>query len=181
MKFLETKLKGSYIIVNEPISDNRGFFERIFCKEELKSIGLKKEIVQINRSFSIKKGTFRGLHFQNSPFTETKIVRCIKGSLLDIFVDLRYQSPTFLQHHMVKLSEYDNKSLYIPDGFAHGFQTLESNTEIMYFVTNFYHKEYESALNILDKNLNINLPITISEISEKDKKHPFINVNFTGF
>jgi len=180
MNFTETKLKGSFIIETNPIIDNRGFFERIFCEKEFEKIGLNKKIVQINRSFTVKKATVRGLHYQKSPYSEIKIIKCTKGAVLDIIVDIRKNSETFLQWTSVDLNPDNNKMIFIPKGFAHGFQTLEENTELIYFHTEFYNKEAEGALNIFDKKLNIKLPLNISEMSERDKTHDLINDNYKG-
>jgi len=180
MIFNETNLKGSYILELKSLEDNRGFFLRSFCKNDFKEIGLSKEIVQINHTKTYNKGAFRGFHFQYPPFAETKIIRCIKGKVLDIFIDLRFNSPTFLQNYRVELSEKNLKTVFIPEGFAHGFQVLEDNSEMLYFHTAFYNKEYEGGLNYLDPKLSISLPIEITEISERDKNHQFINQNFKG-
>lgn len=180
MNFIETKLKGSFVITTEPIGDNRGSFSRLFCEKEFEEIGLKKKIVQINNSFNKQKGAVRGLHYQKPPFSEIKIIKCIKGSVMDFIVDIRKNSNTLLQWTSVELSSNNNKMIYIPEGFAHGFQTLEDNTELLYFHTEFYNKESEGALNIFDNKIGINLPIEVSEISEKDKMHELISDKFKG-
>jgi dTDP-4-dehydrorhamnose 3,5-epimerase len=180
MKFIETKLKGAYSIELNPKIDNRGFFLRAFCKNDFKEIGFNKEIVQINHTQTQKKGAFRGFHFQYPPFAETKIIRCIKGKVLDVFIDLRLNSPTFLKNCMIELSADNFKTVLIPEGFAHGFQVLEDNSEMIYFHTAFYNQESEGALNYLDHKLNITLPIAITEISDRDNNHPFINDIFKG-
>ena len=131
MNFTETPLKGSYIITINPIGDSRGWFARTYCKNEFLNIGHNKEWVQINHSFTSLKGTIRGLHFQQKPFTEIKLLRCIPGSVFDVIVDLRKDSPTFLKWFGIELSAENKKMLYIPEGFAHGFQTLENNTELI--------------------------------------------------
>jgi dTDP-4-dehydrorhamnose 3,5-epimerase len=180
MNFRETILKGCFVIETNPSIDNRGFFERVFCKEEFSRLNFKPEIVQINHSYTKLKGSVRGLHFQNPPYIESKIIKCIKGSVYDIIVDIRKDSNTFLQWISLELSASNNKMIYIPDGFAHGFQTLMDNTELLYFHTNFYNKEAEGALNVLDEKLVIKLPLEISEISEKDRHHKFIDETFQG-
>lgn len=181
MNFTETKLKGSYIIETIPLKDSRGYFERIFCENIFEKVGLKKRIVQINHSSTIEKGVVRGMHFQKSPYAETKIIKCIKGSVFDIIVDIRKGSKTFLEWTCVELNPENNKMIFIPEGFAHGFQTLKENTELLYFHTEFYEKEAEAGLNILDKQINIQLPLTISGISKKDSNYKFINDNFKGY
>ena len=180
MNFTETKLKGSYIIETIPLKDSRGYFERMFCEEMFQKVGLKKRIVQINHSLTLKKGTVRGLHFQKPPYAEIKIIKCIKGSVFDIIVDIRKDSKTFLKWTSVELKPENNKMIFIPEGFAHGFQTLEENAELLYFHTEFYEKEAEGGLSILDKKIDIQLPLPISEQSQKDKSHKFIESNFKG-
>lgn len=179
MKFNELYLKDSYVIEPEPFEDNRGKFSRVFCKDEFQPF-FSKEFVQINHSITYKKGSVRGFHFQYPPYTEVKMVKCIKGAILDIIIDIREGSETFLQHHSEVLSADNMKMLYIPEGFAHGFQTLENNSELLYFHSEFYTPNYEGALNIKDEKLNIEFPLDIVEISEKDQNHPFIDDNFKG-
>jgi dTDP-4-dehydrorhamnose 3,5-epimerase len=153
----------------EKREDERGFFARFFCKNEFKDNYLNNEIVQINNSVSRYKGTLRGLHFQNAPMGEDKIVRCISGSLLDIIVDFREDSPTYLQHFMVELSSSNRVALFVPKGFAHGFLTLEDETEAFYLSTQFYSPEHESGLRYDDPKLNITLPFPPLHITEKDR------------
>src|SRR5262245_26904400 len=138
MKFIETSLKGAYIIELEKREDDRGFFARTFCVSEFGKLGLDSAIVQINNSLSVYKGTLRGMHYQLAPKAETKIVRCIKGSLYDVAVDLRKESSTYLKWVGVEISAENRKMLYVPKGFAHGFVTLQENTEAFYLVTEFY-------------------------------------------
>lgn len=176
----QTKLKGLYIINLKPKTDDRGYFERVYCVEEFKELGLKKTINNINRSFTKKKGTIRGLHFQYPPFQETKIIICLKGSVYDVAVDIRKNSPTFLQWQGEILDGKLKQMFLIPEGFAHGFQTLENDVELLYLHTNFYSKEYESALNIRDPLLNISWPSEVTEISEKDSSNKFISTEFKG-
>jgi len=175
MYFKELRLSGAFEIELTPMSDNRGLFERLYCKEEFNKIGLTKEIVQINRSVNLFKGAFRGLHFQKPPYSEIKIVTCIKGAVSDFIVDLRKESATFLQWLEINLNEENNKAIYIPEGFAHGFQTLKNSTELLYFHTQLYKPEYESGINYNDPLLKLNLPLKISEISERDKIRPFLS------
>jgi dTDP-4-dehydrorhamnose 3,5-epimerase len=174
MVFTETPLKGSYSIELNPLKDNRGYFERLFCKKELSTIGFTKEIVQTNHSYTFKKGTFRGLHFQCPPYTETKIIKCIKGSIYDIAIDIRKGSPTFLHWCGVELTENNNKMLFLPEGYAHGFQTLQDNTELLYFHSEYYNPESEGGLNYKDPILKLVLPFEITDISERDNKHSFL-------
>lgn len=178
--FIETPLSGLYLIQKKPISDNRGFFNRLFCSDEFKEIGFNKSIVQMNTSFTKKKGTVRGMHYQYPPYTETKIITCLKGEVFDVAVDLRKDSPTFLQWHGHILSEKDLYSYYIPDGFAHGFQTLTDNCELLYMHSSSYQQDAEAAINVLDPKINIAWPLTISDISERDNSHPMIETSFEG-
>lgn len=180
MKFIETLLSGAYIVTPEPFEDDRGFFTRVFCKNEFKETGLKAEFVQINHSKNNLPGTLRGLHYQKPPFAESKLVRCIKGSVLDIIVDIRNGSPSFLKYFQIELSSENMKMLFIPEGFAHGFQTLQPNTELLYHHTAFYTPGYEGAIRYNDPALNIQWPVTTKVISEKDKNHLLITNQFKG-
>jgi dTDP-4-dehydrorhamnose 3,5-epimerase len=180
MIFTETALKGSFIISLEPYSDDRGWFARTYCKKEFAVIGHDKEWVQLNHSFTADKGTVRGMHFQHPPFSEIKMVRCIAGAVLDVIVDIRKDSPTFLQHISVNLSAANKQMIYIPMGFAHGFQTLEHNTELIYHHTEFYQPGVEGGLLYNDPLLNIQWPLPIQNISERDIKHSLLDNNFKG-
>jgi len=180
MKFHKTKLIGLYIIELEPFQDERGEFYRVLCKNELKEIGHKKEIVQINFSNTIKEGAIRGMHFQYPPKSEIKIVKCLKGSIFDIAIDLRKKSPTFLQWHGEILSSKNLKMMYIPEGFAHGFQALEDNAEVIYFVSEFYSPEFEGGVKYNDPRINIKWPLKITMISQKDKILKLLDSTFEG-
>jgi dTDP-4-dehydrorhamnose 3,5-epimerase len=180
MIFTETALKGSFIISLEPYSDERGWFARTYCKQEFAAIGHDKEWVQLNHSFTADKGTIRGMHFQHPPFSEIKMVRCIAGAVLDVIVDLRNNSPTFLQHISVNLSAANKQMIYIPEGFAHGFQTLEDNTELIYHHSEYYQPGVEGGLLYNDPQLNIQWPLPIKNISERDTNHPLLDNNFKG-
>jgi dTDP-4-dehydrorhamnose 3,5-epimerase len=180
MIFTETALKGSFIISLEPYSDERGWFARTYCKKEFAVIGHDKEWVQLNHSFTADKGTVRGMHFQHPPFGEIKMVRCIAGAVLDVIVDIRSSSPTFLQHISVNLSAANKQMIYIPQGFAHGFQTLESDSELIYHHTEFYQPGVEGGLLYSDPMLNIQWPLPIQNISARDINHPLLDNNFKG-
>ena len=180
MKFKELYLKESYLISPEPHSDNRGLFNRIFCKDTFSKIGLSKEIVQINQSITYKQGSIRGMHFQIPPKSEIKLVRCINGAVYDIIVDIRKNSPTFLKWVGVELSAKNMQMILIPEGFAHGFQTLEDYSEMLYLHTTYYEPDFEGALNYNDPLLGLKWPLQVTEVSEKDRKHSFINTNFKG-
>lgn len=160
--------------------DNRGFFSRFFCAEEFATLGLAAPIVQINHTVTLKKGAVRGMHFQYPPHAETKIVSCLNGIIFDVAVDLRRGSKTFLKWHGEILSSENRKSLFIPEGFAHGFQTLSENCELIYLHTAPYTVDTEGALNAVDPSLGIDWPLPISEMSGRDKLHPFIGSDFKG-
>lgn len=178
--FTPTPLQGVYIVEPKPIKDDRGYFERYFCAQDFTEIGLQKPLVQINHSYTKGIGTIRGLHYQTRPYCETKIVRCLKGSIYDVAVDIRENSPTFLQYFGAELSEENGKYLYIPEGFAHGFQTLSDEAEILYLVTETFNPQADSGLNALDPVLSISWPLPLGHISDKDKNALFINQDFKG-
>ena len=181
MKITGTAIKGSYCLSPDIIGDDRGFFYRTFCRDELKQEGITlDEIVQVNHSFNKRMGTFRGFHFQYPPFAEEKIVKCIKGEVLDIILDLRKGSGTFLKYETVLLSEENKRSVLIPKGCAHGFITLKENCELTYLHTQYYKPEFEGGVSILDPLLKIELPIEIIEISDKDKDRNFLPIDFNG-
>ena len=169
MKFKETKLKGNYLIDLELKEDNRGFFSRFFCEKEFSKHGLNTSWVQINNSLTKNIGTLRGLHFQREPYAEIKLVRCLKGAIWDVVVDLRDKSETFGKWFGATLSEENRTMMYVPKGFAHGFISLEPNTEILYLVSNFYEPKLEGDLIWNDPDVAINWPIQPSVISEKDR------------
>lgn len=174
------EIDGLKVITPEPFFDERGEFNRIFCRKELSVINDNLIIEQINHSVTKKKGTIRGLHFQYPPHAETKIVRCTKGKIFDVAVDLRKGSKTFLKYHGEILSAENQKMLFIPEGFAHGFQTLEDNSEIIYFNTTFYCKEAEGALRYDDPKISIKWPEIVTIVSKKDDSQPSIDDFFEG-
>jgi len=172
MKFTETKLKGAYIIEIEPMEDERGFFARSFCKEEFEKLGLNSEIVQCNVSYNKKAGTLRGMHFQRKPYCETKIVSCIKGAIYDVIIDLRENSETFCKWEAVELTGNNFKMLYIPEGFAHGFQTLVDDTIVYYQMGNYYNSDYSDGVRWDDPAFDIKwLECDNRIISDKDKSY----------
>ena len=181
MIFEETKLKGAYVISLQLFEDNRGGFARTFCKKEFAQIGHTKEFLQLNHSYNIHKGTIRGMHYQVSPYQEVKLIRCIKGSVLDVIIDLRKDSPTFLQHFSVELSAENKKMIYVPENFTHGFQTLEDNCELIYHHTEFYTPQADSGIRFDDPALAINWQLQPVMISDKDKNYKLIDNNFKGF
>lgn len=180
MKFHDTSLKDAYIIEPEPFADHRGKFSRIFCRKELEQIGLQKEIVQINHSLTVQKGAVRGMHFQNPPKAEIKFVKCIRGAVFDVVTDLRHDSPTMLQWHGEVLTAENMKMMIVPEGFAHGFQTLEENCELLYFHTEFYSPEHEGGVRYDDPAVNISWPLEVTDVSERDQNHPLLSQNFKG-
>jgi dTDP-4-dehydrorhamnose 3,5-epimerase len=178
MKFNKTKLNGAHTIDLDKREDERGFFARLFCINEFDGEGMDRNVVQINNSLSKDKGTLRGIHYQLNPKAETKIVRCIKGSLWDVIVDLRPDSPTFLQWFGETLSAENRRMMFVPKGFGHGFITLEPDTEAIYLVTEFYSPEHERGLRWNDPNIGIEWPIEPVIISEKDKNHKDFDINY---
>lgn len=180
MIFTPTILTGSYIIEPEPRADERGWFARYYCKEEFNSIGHSAEWVQMNHSFTKTKGTIRGMHYQVRPYSEIKMLRCISGAVYDVIIDLREGSPTFLQWTGIELSSSNKKMLYIPAGFAHGFQTLEENTELIYHHSAFYTPGAEGGVRYNDPLIGINWPLPLAVISERDASHPLLDSNFIG-
>jgi len=173
--FTETKLKGAFIIDLERREDSRGFFARAFCQHEFAAHGLKPTIAQANVASNFKKGTLRGMHFQFPPAAESKLVRCTRGAILDIIVDLRPQSETYLQHVAVELNEDNQRALYVPERFAHGYQALRDNTDTSYQVGEFYTPEAEGGLLHDDPRLGLKWPLPISVISEKDQKFALLD------
>lgn len=174
MKFTETKLKGAFIIDLEQRPDDRGFFARTFCMEEFQEHGLKQTVAQCNLSFNHKKGTLRGMHYQIAPATETKLIRCTQGAIYDVIVDMRPNSPTYLLHIGVELTAENRRALYVPEMFAHGYQTLTDAAEVTYQVGEFYTPGYERGLHYDDPVLGIEWPLPVSEISVKDAAWPLL-------
>jgi dTDP-4-dehydrorhamnose 3,5-epimerase len=170
MIFIETKLKGAFIIRLDRRSDDRGFFARAFCQREFAEHGLTSVIAQANIASSLKKGTVRGMHFQYPPAAETKLVRCTRGAILDIIVDLRPESETYLDHVAVELDEDSMDALYVPQRFAHGYQTLRDNTHTSYQVGEVYTPDAEGGLMYKDPRLGLEWPLPVSVVSERDQK-----------
>src|ERR1700738_4939954 len=175
MNFSETILPGSYVIDVKPFNDERGSFTRYFCKDEFKVIGHDMEWVQLNHSFNQKKGLLRGLHFQLPPYREIKMVKCISGRIFDVIVDLRKNSPRFLSWFGLELSAENKKMLYIPEGFAHGFQCLEDNCELIYHHTEYYQPGFESGIRYNDPKIGIAWPLSVSVISDRDLGHELLD------
>ena len=176
----DTPLQGLKIINRKPLGDNRGYLERLFCQNDLTDILKGQTIAQINHTLTEKIGTVRGMHFQLSPYAEVKFVQCLKGEVYDVAVDVRTDSPTFLFWHAEILSATNYKTLFIPEGFAHGYQTLTDDCEMLYFHTAPYNSNAEAALNSLDPKLAIEWPLPVTEQSLRDKQHPMITSDFKG-
>ena len=172
MIFTETKLPGAYLIDIEKRADQRGFFARGWCQKEFEAHDLIPRVVQTNISLSKRKGTLRGMHYQVAPYAEAKLVRCTRGALYDVIIDLRPDSPTYMQWLGVELSAENYKMLYVPEGFAHGFQTLVDNTEVTYQVSQFYTPEAEGGVRYNDPAFGIEWPLEVQVISDKDQSWP---------
>lgn len=175
MIFTETKLKGAYIIDVKRLEDERGFFGRSYCQKEFEEYGLNTSMVQTNVSYNAKKGTLRGMHMQVAPFEETKLVRCTRGAIYDVIVDMREGSETFKQWIGVELGADSYRMLYVPEGFAHGFITLKDNTDVTYQVTQFYTAGSERGYRFDDPEIGIIWPTEPLLVSEKDLSHSLLN------
>lgn len=178
--FTPTPLSDVQLVQRKAIEDHRGFLSRFYCAEEFRAAGIDKPIAQINQTLTRQKGAVRGLHFQHQPHAEIKLVSCLKGEIFDVAVDLRRDSPTFLHWYGAILSAENRKSLLIPEGFAHGFQALTEDCELIYLHTATYHPDAEDALNVADQKINIAWPLPINDLSERDRNHPFIKSDFQG-
>ncbi len=180
LNLTQTSLHGVQIINPIAYKDSRGEFSRIYCENELNTLWGDNKIKQVNHSLTFKRGTFRGLHFQYMPDCEIKMIKCLRGKILDIVVDIRNGSPTFLKFITVELSRENERMIFIPKGCAHGFQVLDDDSELIYFHSEIYSIGNEGALNIKDPLLNIELPLAILEISDRDLSHDFIKKDFMG-
>lgn len=175
-----TAISGVKVITRTKISDDRGFFSRLYCEEELSSIGWQGMLVQMNETMTLNKGTVRGLHFQKEPSAEMKLVSCIQGQIFDVAVDLRVNSPTYLRHFSYLLSEDNNKAMLIPKGCAHGFQTLTGNVRMIYCHSAAYDPDAEDGVHISDKKIGIEWPLPPINLSTRDSCFPHIDQNFEG-
>lgn len=181
MIFNKTELNDAYVIELERLEDQRGFFARAYCADEFKEHDITLPVVQANVSFNRKEGTLRGMHHQAEPFGEAKLVRCTKGKIFDVIVDLRHDSHSYREWLGVELSEQNRRMLYVPESFAHGFITLEDDTEVTYQVSEFYTPEAEKGIRWDDPAFNIDWPIDVEVISEKDKNWPdFKKIEVSG-
>ena len=180
MKFSPTPLRGSYVVQPERFRDERGWFARTYCANEFATIGHDKPWVQMNHSYTAKKGSIRGMHFQYPPHKEIKLVRCIRGKVFDVIVDVRNGSETFLRWFGTELSEENMVMLYIPPGFAHGFQTLADGCELIYHHSEFYTPGAEGGIRYNDPSVGITWPLEAENLSERDRNHPVLTQNFKG-
>jgi dTDP-4-dehydrorhamnose 3,5-epimerase len=179
-KLFSTPLRGLTLVERQRVQDSRGFFSRFFCAEELAEAGYRMPIAQINHTLTGRKGALRGMHFQHPPHAEDKFVSCLRGKVFDVVVDLRRGSSTFLQWHGEILSADNARSLLIPQGFAHGFQALSDDCELLYLHSRAYAAEFEGALNVADPTIGIAWPLRFTDISERDAGHAFLTRDFIG-
>lgn len=177
---LDTSLSGLRILQRKPIGDSRGYLERLFCSDELQEFVHGKPIAQINHTWTAKRGTVRGMHLQHPPHAEIKFVSCLRGEVFDVAIDLRHNSPTFLRWHAELLSADNHKTLVIPEGFAHGFQTLTDDCEMLYFHTAAFQPGAEGGLNAQDPRLAIRWPLPVTSLSPRDASHPLLDDDFSG-
>ena len=179
-KIIDTPISGLKIVERQKLGDARGFLSRLFCADELVSAGWHKPIAQINHAYTQKRGTVRGMHFQYPPYAEVKLVTCLQGGILDVAIDLRAGSPTFLRWQAEELSAGNRRALLIPEGFAHGFQTLADDCELLYLHSAPYAPEAEAGLNPKDPMLTLTWPLEITELSSRDAQHPMLSESFMG-
>lgn len=175
-----TPIAGLHVLQRKPIGDRRGYLERLYCANELEALVPNRQILQVNHTFTANRGTVRGLHFQHPPHAETKFVHCLRGRVFDVAVDLRRGSPTFLQWHAEVLEAGNHKTFVIPEGFAHGFQTLSDDCEMLYFHTATYRPEVEGGLNAQDPRIAVSWPMPVSGLSPRDAAHPMLEEEFMG-
>ena len=180
MQFNETEIEGLYVAELKAFNDDRGFFVKSYCDRLLKEIGITKPIKQINHSLTSISGAIRGMHYQNPPYAEVKMVRCISGEVFDVAIDLRKDSNTFLQWHGEYLNSKKYKMMIIPEGFAHGFQVIKPNSELLYFHTERYTQKAEKGILFNDEKIGIEWPLQVTEISDRDLKHKVITKEFNG-
>ena len=180
MNIYTTALQGVVVVVTQSSADNRGTFSRFFCKEKLASVIGNRDIVQINHSFTSKVGAVRGLHYQLQPYAEMKLIRCVRGCVWDVAVDLRAGSPTFLQWHAEELTPKNGRMLVIPEGCAHGFQVLEAESEMLYLHTAYYNSGAERGIRYDEPRLKITWPLPVTELSERDLHHSPLNDQYKG-
>jgi len=177
---IATALAGLVVVERQRLQDERGFFSRFFCADELAPSGFDQPVAQINHTLTRRRGAIRGMHFQNPPHAEVKLVSCLRGRVFDVAVDVRRDSPTFLQWHGEILSADNARSLLVPRGFAHGFQTLEEDCQLLYLHSAPYVANAEGALHFADPAIAIEWPLAVTDVSERDRNHPLIAPEFTG-
>lgn len=180
MIFNPTPLAAAFTIDVQPFQDSRGFFTRVFCEKEFAEHQLAQHFVQANHSGTQGKGVIRGMHFQHSPHCEVKLVKCVQGAIYDVIVDVRKGSPTFLQWFGAELTAENKRMMYVPAGFAHGFQSLSDYSEIVYMVSSFYNKESEGGIRYDDPAVKIQWPLPVSLVSDKDQKISLVDLSFDG-
>ena len=180
MKLMPTEIKGLFIAEIDLISDDRGTFSRLFCERDLADAIGSRKIVQVNRSLTFSSGTVRGMHYQNPPHLEMKLVRCTQGRILDIAIDIRAGSPTFLQWHAEELSPENSRMSILPEGFAHGFQALEDDSELLYLHTNFYKPESEGGILYSDPRIAISWPLPVINLTGRDQTYPLLPHDYCG-
>jgi dTDP-4-dehydrorhamnose 3,5-epimerase len=180
MRLIETPLQGVYILERSPLSDHRGSLERMYCDAEMLEALGTRTLRQINRTVTGKAGTVRGLHFQRPPHAELKVITCMAGKVYDVAVDLREGSPTFLKYHAEVLDGGEPRSLIIPEGCAHGFQTLTADCEMLYFHTASYARDFEAGVHPMDPAVRIAWPLPVSDLSDRDRSHPPLSPDYTG-
>lgn len=176
MKFTETPIKGAWLIELDQRQDDRGFFARTFCAREFEKHGIVPAVAQCNLSYNHKKGTLRGMHYQLPPAVEPKLVRCTRGAIRDVIIDMRPDSPTYLQHFGVDLTEENRRALYVPDLCAHGYQALTDHAEVVYQVGEFYSPGYERGIRYDDPAIGLKWPLPVTVISEKDASWPLLDL-----
>ncbi len=181
MNIRQTPIAGLVVAESEPREDERGSFARLYCQDELREIVGSRQVVQINQSRTRKVGAVRGLHYQHSPHAEMKLVRCLRGKVWDVAVDLRAGSATFLEWHAEELSAGDSRMIVIPEGFAHGFQVLEEDSELLYLHTAPYVPSAEGGIRPTDPRLSIRWPAPVQDLSDRDRSHPLLTPDFTGW
>ena len=169
MKFTKLEIRDAFLVELNKLGDHRGFFARLWCQEEFEEHGLVPNVVQANISFSKIKGTLRGMHYQEEPHAETKFIRCAKGAIYDVIIDIKPDSPTFMQWVSVELTAENYKMLYVPKGYAHGFQSLEPDSEVTYLVSEFYTPQAEGGIRYNDPAFGLDWPLPVAEISDKDR------------
>ena len=180
MKFQPTPLAGSYVVDIDKLEDDRGFFARSFCAREFANVGLETNFMQSNSAFTKKKGTFRGFHFQLPPAAEVKLVRCVRGAIFDMIIDVRAKSPTYKQYFGTELSQDNRSAMYIPHGFAHGLITLTDDVEVHYLVSSFFDSQQERGVRVSDPAIGMKLPLDCAHISTKDNAWPDLDEEWHG-